>query len=752
MRTLAVFAGAFSGGIFLCQYLLPVAWQVPAALALFLTTAGLVGRFSGSLRRRVLLAGIGLCLALGWNWLYVRQVQRPMEDRAVLLSGSRITLTLADYAQPTDYGAKVSVLADGFPGKLMLYGQPYLLELSPGQTVETAVTLESAATIHDEDVTTFTSKGIFLLAYEAGESGASPRITDGSSGSIRWWPVRARQALLSQISRLFSGDTAALLSGILAGDKASLPVEIQSDLSEAGIYHILAVSGMHCGFLALFLDIVMFRRRRLSALVSIPALAFYALVTGGSPSVVRACIMLSFLRAAPLFRRDNDPPTAMAAALGCILLQNPFAATSISLQLSFGAVAGLLWLTPRLYAFALGGKQHGKVYRYTVASLSATAGALVFTAPLSAWYFGFFVLVSPLSNLLCLAAVGALFCVGLTAVFVSLLFFPLGTAAAVLADLLSRYILFVCGLLSHLPYHALYTVNPYLGWWIAFLYLAFFLVRLRGGHGRQYAAAAVLCALTLGYTVKLGQLRYTGSTVDALMLDVGQGACLLLESGGTSALIDCGFSSFPDAGDLAADYLATMGCTSLDYLILTHYDADHVSGVETLISRMDVKQVLVPDTGEETQIRARVLSALEASQIPVISIRNVETYVLGDGQMTLYPPVGTGGDNEQGLAVLCEGSSAKLLVTGDMDTATERALLEQYTLPNIDVLAVGHHGAASSTSETLITTLEPETALISVGENNSYGHPDESVLLRLSRLGVAVCRTDKQGTIHVALN
>ena len=509
---------------------------------------------------------------------------------------------------------------------------------------------------------------------------------------------------------------------------------------------------MHCGFLALFLDIVMFRRRRLSALVSIPALAFYALVTGGSPSVVRACIMLSFLRAAPLFRRDNDPPTAMAAALGCILLQNPFAATSISLQLSFGAVAGLLWLTPRLYAFALGGKQHGKVYRYTVASLSATAGALVFTAPLSAWYFGFFVLVSPLSNLLCLAAVGALFCVGLTAVFVSLLFFPLGAAAAVLADLLSRYILFVCGLLSHLPYHALYTVNPYLGWWIAFLYLAFFLVRLRGGHGRQYAAAAVLCALTLGYTVKLGQLRYMGSTVDALMLDVGQGACLLLESGGTSALIDCGGSSFPDAGDLAADYLATMGCTSLDYLILTHYDADHVSGVETLISRMDVKQVLVPDTGEETQIRARVLSALEASQIPVISIRNVETYVLGDGQMTLYPPVGTGGDNEQGLAVLCEGSSAKLLVTGDMDTATERALLEQYALPNIDVLAVGHHGAASSTSETLITTLEPETALISVGENNSYGHPDESVLLRLSRLGVAVCRTDKQGTIHVALN
>lgn len=462
--------------------------------------------------------------------------------------------------------------------------------------------------------------------------------------------------------------------------------------------------------------------------------------------------MLSFLRLAPLFQRENDPPTAMAAALGCILLQNPFAAASVSLQLSFGAVAGLLWLTPRLYQFLTGEKKHGKVYRYTVASLSATAGALVFTAPLSAWYFGYFVLVSPLSNLLCLAAVGALFCVGLIAVLASFLFFPLGAAAAIPADLLSRYILFVCGLLSHLPYHALYTVNPYLGWWMAFLYLSFFLVRRRHGHGRQYAAAAVLCALALGYTAKLGQLRYTGAAVDALMLDAGQGACMLLESSGTSVLVDCGSDGFPDVGDLAADYLATMGCTSLDYLILTHYDADHVNGVETLLSRIDVRQVLVPDTGDDTFVRAQVRSALEASRIPVSSIQQAETFPLVDGQITVYPPVGSGSDNEQGLAVLCESSSGRLLVTGDMDAATERALLEQYTLPKIDVLAVGHHGAASSTSETLLKTLEPETALISVGEHNAYGHPDESVLLRLSRLGVAVCRTDKQGTIHVTLN
>lgn len=188
MRTLAVFAGAFSGGIFLCQYLLPVSWQVPAALVFFLATVGAVRFFSGNMRRRVLLVGVGLCLASGWNWLYIRQVQQPMEGPC------RFTQRQVHHADagrlcPANRLRGKSLRFGGrFSRKAAALCQPYLLELSPGQTVETSVTLESAATIHDEDVTTFTSKGIFLLAYEAGETGAPLRITDGSSASFRWWP------------------------------------------------------------------------------------------------------------------------------------------------------------------------------------------------------------------------------------------------------------------------------------------------------------------------------------------------------------------------------------------------------------------------------------------------------------------------------------------------------------------------------------------------------------------------------------
>lgn len=752
MRTLATVAGAFSGGIFLCQYLLPTQWQMPSAVLFGLLAAvGLLSRRRGSRRTRAGLLCMGLCAGLAWNWLYIQQIEPPLEQAVSDMTDTRLVLTLTDYAEETEYGARVTSRIEGLPGKTEFYGQSYLLELSPGQTVETAVTLKSAARIDNEDITTFTSKGIFLLAYESKDQDMPPVIGNGSSDSVRWWPARAGRAMQARITQLFSGDTAALLTGILTGEKSGLSAKASAGLSEAGLYHILAVSGMHCGFLLTLLRLLT-RRSRLTAVIGIPLLTFYALLTGASPSVIRACIMLTFVLIAPLLYRDSDSPTAMAAALFCILAQNPFAAASVSLQLSFGAVAGLLWLTPKLYRHLLGGKKHGKVYYYTAASFSATAGALVFTVPLTAWYFSYVVTVSPLSNLLCLPAASGLFISGLCVVLFSYIWMPLGLVLHAVPEFLSRYILGISGFLSRLPFHAFYTVNPYLGRWLVFAYGIFALACLVSRRRRRYLIAAGLCVLALGVTAKLGQLRYTGGCVDAMMLDVGQGESILLESDGTFALVDCGGDSWFDAGTLASDYLSTMGCHTLDYLILTHFDTDHINGVEDLLARVSVARVLIPDTGEDTAARADVLSAVSTLDIPVTFVQEVQALPLGSGQLTVYPPVGAGKDNELGLAVLCQSRTTNFLMTGDMSAATEHLLLEQYDIPEVDVLAVGHHGSASSTSERLLTALSPETALISVGADNTYGHPDEQVLQRLSRFGVSIYRTDLHGTIHVSLN
>lgn len=745
MRRLAWFAGAFSLGIFLAQYLLADAWLLPGAWAFLALAVVLRLTVAGRGGRRLLLGGVGIALALGWNWLWLRQVQAPMAllaDRE-----AQLTMTLQDYAVPTAYGAKVTVRAEGLPGKLVYYGGEDLLERGPGETVTDIVALRSAQRIRDDDVTVFTSKGVFLLAYQRG----APSYGPGSSDSPRWWPARMGRAMGERIGQLAPGDQGAFLTAILTGDKTGLSRQGASDLSEAGLYHILAVSGMHCGFLLALVTLLTGRhRRRLTALCAIPLLLFYALLTGASPSVLRACVMLSLLAAAPLFRRESDGPTSLAAALFLILLTNPFAAASISLQLSFGAVAGLLWLTPRLYRLLLGGKQHGRGYRFTAASFSATMGALVFTTPLSALYFGTLVLISPLSNLCCLWAASGAFLLGLPAVLGSMVFPPLGAVLAVIPRVLSAYILAAAHLLAKIPYHALYFVNPYLKYWLLFAYGLFFTAWAGKGGRRKYALAAGLMAVSLAVTVRLGAERFSGE-LEVLTLDVGQGQSILLSGGEGAALVDCGSAnSWYDPGAIAADYLLTLGHRRLDYLILTHFDADHINGVETLLSRVEVETLLVPAEAEDQMARRQILDLAAARGVQVRTPETVpERFSLGGAAVSVFPPVGEGADNERGLSVLAEAGEA-LLITGDMSAATEEALLAAWDLPDLTYLAAGHHGSKYSTGEALLQTLTPDTVFISAG-GSSYGHPAEETLRRLAEQGCTVYRTDLHGTVRLSI-
>ena len=162
MRKLAVFAGAFSLGTFLAQYLLWPERLLPGALV-FLGLGWASFLLPWELRRRSVVACAALALALGWNWLYLRQVQRPMEALAV--TEDTAVMTLCGYAEETDYGARVFVKLDGYSfGKAVFYGDSSLLELEPGQTAAGAVRFQSAAKIRDTDVTSFTSRGVFLLA------------------------------------------------------------------------------------------------------------------------------------------------------------------------------------------------------------------------------------------------------------------------------------------------------------------------------------------------------------------------------------------------------------------------------------------------------------------------------------------------------------------------------------------------------------------------------------------------------------
>ena len=236
MRRLALFCGGFAAGIFLAQYLLPGGWLLSSGLVCLALGFGAL-LLPECWRKRAILCLVGAALALGWNWLYVRQVSGPME--ALADTQQALTMTLTEYPTETRFGAKVTVRAEGLPGKLTYYGDPPLLQLSPGQCLTDEVYLQSASRIRDDDVTVFNSKGVFLLAYSRG----TVAFHAGTVDAPRWWPARLGRAMQERIRELFSGDDAGFLLALLTGRKGELSTQADVDLSEAGVYHILAVSG-----------------------------------------------------------------------------------------------------------------------------------------------------------------------------------------------------------------------------------------------------------------------------------------------------------------------------------------------------------------------------------------------------------------------------------------------------------------------------------------------------------------------------
>ena len=250
--------------------------------------------------------------------------------------------------------------------------------------------------------------------------------------------------------------------------------------------------------------------------------------------------------------------------------------------------------------------------------------------------------------------------------------------------------------------------------------------------------------LFTAWTFQSGEL-----TVAAL--DVGQGQSVLLRSGHYLTLVDCGGDGPDNAGDVAADYIQSLGCTSLDLLVVSHYHEDHANGIPQLMKRMDVKSIALPDVEVGDPLRNEILALAKEQSVEIWMVRDDTHVFLGEDQeLILYPPMYGGEEtNELGLTVLASCGDCDVLLTGDMGSQTETELLEYTPLPDIELLIVGHHGSKYSTGEELLQTLRPETAIISVGENNSYGHPAKETLERLEQQGTQVYRTDLQGTVVI---
>ncbi len=756
MRKLLLFSLPFAVGTLLCQYLLPEFWRTWAALAVLACGGAAVLLLKGRKRLAAGIAASGLAAGILWFSGYADLFLAPAE--ALAGTEDTVTVELAGYPEEAGHGGRcvVRVLDRNFRGRALYYGGYDLLDLEPGNRITAAAKFYSAVTLAGEKRTNYTSQGIFLRLYGKGEAIVEP----GTAGSLRYLPQRVARSLRETAERLYSEPARGFLTALLTGDRDGLDVQSSMDLTESGLIHITAVSGLHCGILIGCLGLLVFRRQKLTAFLGYPVLLAYMVVTGCTPSVVRSCVMVGFFLFAPLADREADAPTSLAGALLVILLGNPFAIASVSLQLSFASVAGLLLAAPKIYA-ALNerrpqmGRALGAVWNFAVASAAASFGVMVMTAPLTALYFGTLTLISVVSNLLVLWIMPVLFAAAL-AVTSGCALWPGLDGAAFLPEAMARYVLRTAGILAEIPGHCIHFTGPAVTLWLLLAYALLAVCAASRDRRRKYLFAAVIAAVCLAAAKALPVMALRGGELTVAAVDVGQGSATLLHSDGVTALVDCGsLGTGTGPGAEVANTMEAYGWEGLDYVALTHYHEDHAGGLAELMARVDVGMFLLPqllESEDQAALQEEVLALAKRYDVPVRYVEEPKTLELGLARLEVYPPLPARGVNEEGLTVLCSAGEFDVLVTGDMGADTERKLVETYELPDIEVLMAGHHGSKNSTSAELLEAVTPEVGIISVGAGNTFGHPTPEAMGRMREAGMTLYRTDLQGNILIRVH
>ncbi len=746
MRKLMLFSIGFCAACAFSIYLIPL--QLLLLLGILFLVVGIALLL---LRRKdwVRVAAV-VCLGLSagqlWYCGYDAVYLAPV--RAVDGQTMQVTLEAEDFSFDTDYGITVdgTVAISGKRCHVRMYLNQWE-PLSPGDRVTGEFRLRYTAPGGKEDATHHSGNGVLLLAYPKGEH----MVTEAEGSSVRFVPAYLRQYLLKLIEKIFPHDTVAFCKALLLGDTSQLGFETESDLSISGIRHVAAVSGLHVSILFSIVYLFSGKRRGLTVAIGIPVLLVFAAMAGFSPSIVRATLMQALMLLALLLKKEYDPPTALSFAVLVMLTVNPLTVTSAGFQLSVASVAGIFLFSGRISRWLLDEKRLGrwkkskllnKLANYAATSVAVSLSALITTTPLTAWYFGTVSLFSALTNLLCLWVVTILFCGIIAGCILAAIWLPLGQAVAWVLGWLVRYILLIAGMVAQMPLSAVYTQSVYIVVWLVFCYLLLAVFLLSKEKRPMILSCCVvigLCAALLASWIEplLGTYRVT-------VLDVGQGQCVLLQSQGKTYMVDCGGDYDEDAADIAASALLSQGIQRLDGLILTHYDKDHVGAAGYLLHRIDTDVVILPegsgaDTWDPQILKHHDGEVLRASED--IRIR------WGNADLTVYASWTTETSNESSLCVLFQTEKCDILITGDRSIVGEEVLLKTKVLPQLHALVVGHHGAASSTGEALLKALSPDTALISVGEDNSYGHPSQAVLERLQTYGCKIRRTDLEGTI-----
>ncbi len=463
--------------------------------------------------------------------------------------------------------------------------------------------------------------------------------------SLRWLPQRIQRGFKKAVEGVLPEREAGLLAALLIGDRSGLNDDDELSLRIAGMSHLVAVSGLHVGFLVAFCCLIF--GRFFGTGVSVLAVLMFMLVAGCTPSVVRASIMYLISAGAFFTLKDSDALNSMCIALLILLAANPYSIASVGLQLSFTATLGIILFENRLQKRMMEPVKGWTGWAWELAAVvtgavSCTLCATMFTAPVLLSTFGRVSMLAVFSNLLTVGVTAVCFAGGFVLCLFAGWFAPAAKFAAVLERLLLDYILWVSETISAIPFGQVDGRNPF---GVAALMLGFALLLLWMIKGRRVKWKFVLPAVCVAYAGLFCADTYYGSTrYTVAYLPCGAGQAVIVEDRGHMVLIDCGGDGkIHNAASSVKEWMRWNGIKEIDTAVLTAVDKTHARDLEELLENIPVDELLIPDGVKEIKTNAEILECVRTHGAKAV----VEGRIIDGFPVTVFPVV----DGKLGVSI-----------------------------------------------------------------------------------------------------
>lgn len=562
-----------------------------------------------------------------------------------------------------------------------------------------------------------------------------------------------RQNIIQRHNKIIKTPNIEILGGIVFGDDAiSPPDDIKTTFIHSGLMHILAASGLN---VALIFGIwfFIFSKLRLPYKFGITTGIFliliYTMMTGLGPPVLRAALMLTFALIGKLIDRDADNIALLLLVAAILLINNPAALFDVGFQLSFIVTLGLLTFCPLL------AEKTQKIPQVIAGSIYVPIIAQIVIAPIQMFYFNNFAIYSIIANICSMPLVSAISFMGfISSIFAAIPKFP--TAIITIFDYIMNPILSglvnISNFFASLPNALLTTVQLHpIQIVLYYSILVCIFICLKTGATKKL----IIFTAALIFFLLVSTLPYKNTNLETIYFNVGNADAILVKTPNNKhVLIDTGrlpfLGNYSSAKSIIYEYLKDNGIKEIEYLILTHFDADHAGGAKTLMDLIKIKNIVISKFEDEDELSLLIPEYARKKAINIIyPTKETNLIKYKNGEMNVYQAQDKKLDsNNLSIITTFTHNNKTLLFAGD----AEINILEGLNIPStVEIFKVGHHGANNTVSTKFLTDKHVKAAILSTGPS-AYNHPAPNTVKAIQKTDTILLRTDVDNAIKVIIN